>query len=96
CVSANRCCSVVYVRAAVCGVSGAAPPDWRVRPLRSFRTGLCWKPPVNAGIPHSVMWILRWYRSGWSARKPGHRPSGERSSAGRSGDCVLTGRTPPH
>ncbi|SUH63694.1 putative cytoplasmic protein [Salmonella enterica subsp. enterica serovar Dublin] len=58
--------------------------------------GLVLETPGERGIPHSVMWILRWYRSGWSARKPGHRPSGERSSAGRSGDCVLTGRTPPH
>lgn len=44
--------------------------------------GLVLETPVNAGIPHSVMWILRWYRSGWSVMKPGHRPSGNRVRRG--------------
>lgn len=57
--------------------------------------GLVLETPVNAGIPHSVMWILRWYRSGWSARKPGHRPSGT-EFGGTVWRLRTDRRTPPH
>lgn len=69
-------------------LTGTPPPVCRM--------AWCWRRREYRATRHSAMWILWWHRSSWSVLKPRHRPSGEQSSAGLSGDCVLTGRTPRH